>query len=136
MNQKKLTTTEINAALESIEVCQKTALSLALTIVEKIRQRNNNNADMRKADWIVELKELEDKMIFYDQLAYELRSVITTCSDSNLLPVFDVDAVLKQVDKNTEDGKTPNLHKKAEAILEAKGIKRIGTKHGNVEDLS
>lgn len=136
MKKRDLTTEENNATIESIEVCEKTALSIALTVVEKIRQRNNNNADMKKADWIAELKELEDKMIFYDQLGYALRSVIANCSDSNLLPVFDADAIFKQSDENFVDKASQELHKKEENLLEAKGIKRIGTKHGNVEDLS
>ena len=89
MEERTLTTTEINAALESIDICKQTALSIAFTVVEKIRQRNNNNADMKKADWITELKELEEKMYFYDQLGFALGSVIQNCSGSNLVPVLD-----------------------------------------------
>ena len=135
MKEKVLTTTEINAALESIDVCKKTALVIAFTVVEKIRQRNNNNADMRKADWISELQELEDKMIFYNQLGDTLCAVIENCSNTNLLPVVKADDIFKEVGESLAETTQQDLHKKAEKLLEAKGIKRIGTKHGNIEDL-
>lgn len=135
MKEKVLTTTEINAALESIDVCKKTALVIAFTVVEKIRQRNNNNADMRKADWISELQELEGKMTFYNQLGDTLCAVIENCSDTNLLPVVEADDIFKEVDKSLAETTQQDLHEKAEKTLEAKGIKRIGTKHGNIEDL-
>lgn len=135
MKEKVLTTTEINAALESIDVCKKTALVIAFTVVEKIRQRNNNNADMRKADWISELQELEDKMLFYNQLGDNLCAVIENCSNTNLLPVVTADDIFKEVDKSLAETTQQDLHEKAEKTLEAKGIKRIGTKHGNIEDL-
>ena len=132
MEEKTLTTTEINAALESIDICKQTALSIAFTVVEKIRQRNNNNADMKKADWITELKELEEKMYFYDQLG----SVIQNCSGSNLVPVLDTSDICKQADGLTEDKTIEDVAKKSEAMREAAGLRKIGNKHDNVTKLS
>ena len=136
MEEKTLTTTEINAALESIDICKQTALSIAFTVVEKIRQRNNNNADMKKADWITELKELEEKMYFYDQLGFALHSVIQNCSESNLVPVFDTSDICKQADGLTEDKTIEDVAKKSEAMREAAGLRKIGNKHENVTKLS
>ena len=136
MEEKTLTTTEINAALESIDICKQTALSIAFTVVEKIRQRNNNNADMKKADWITELKELEEKMYFYDQLGFTLHSVIQNCSGSYLVPVLDTSDICKQADGLTEDKTIEDVAKKSEAMREAAGLRKIGNKHENVTKLS
>ena len=136
MEEKTLTTTEINAALESIDICKQTALSIAFTVVEKIRQRNNNNADMKKADWITELKELEEKMYFYDQLGFALGSVIQNCSGSHLVPVLDTSDICKQADGLTEDKTIEDVAKKSEAMREAAGLRKIGNKHDNVTKLS